>query len=147
VHPETTGRADDAKAAGPPQDARPSGYTARAGELEVTERDDGAIRIFTAAGELDLSTAPSLCLQLDAARRRAYARVLVDLSNLHFCDSTGLRALVLAAQEITASAGRFAVVVAPGDGAVARLFKVTGAAELVPLFQTLDHGVAFLRRP
>ena len=77
----------------------------RAGELEITEREQGGVRVIHVAGELDLSTAPALCLRLESARHVADARVLVDLSHLEFCDSTGLRALILAAQEIMASAG------------------------------------------
>ena len=116
----------------------------RAGELEVTEREQGGVRVIHVAGELDLSTAPALCLQLESARQVADARVLVDLSHLEFCDSTGLRALILAAQEIMASAGRFGVVVPSGDGAVAKMFTVCGAAELLRLFPSPDDGLAAL---
>ena len=54
----------------------------RAGELEVTEREQGGVRVIHVAGELDLSTAPALCLQLESARRVADAQVLVDLERI-----------------------------------------------------------------
>jgi anti-anti-sigma factor len=62
---------------------------------------------------------------------------------LEFCDSTGLRALILAGQEVTASAGRFGVIV-PHEGAVARVFMISGAAELLPMFPALADGLAAL---
>jgi anti-sigma B factor antagonist len=114
-----------------------------AGEIEITEREQGGVRVLHVAGELDLSTAPALCLRLESARRVADARVLVDLSHLEFCDSTGLRALILAAQEIATSAGRFGVVV-PSDGAVAKMFTVCGASELLRIFPGPDIALAAL---
>ena len=116
----------------------------RAGELEVTEREQGGVRVLHVAGELDLSTAPALCLRLESARQVVDARVLVDLTHLEFCDSTGLRALILAAQEIMASAGTFGVVVPSGDGAVAKMFSVCGAAELLRIFPSPDDALAAL---
>ncbi|HWT23519.1 MAG TPA: STAS domain-containing protein [Solirubrobacteraceae bacterium] len=132
--------ADGAAASGGPAQ-RP----ATPGELRVTERDRDGVRVVEAAGELDLSTAPSLCLRLESARGRRDLRVLLDLGSLEFCDSTGLRAVILAGQEITASAGTFCVVVPPGTGAVARLFELSGVAEFVPVFATVEEGLAFLR--
>ena len=70
---------------------------ARAGSLEVTERQEAGVRVLDVTGELDINTAPALCLRLEAARHGGSPRVLVDLSGLEFCDSTGLRALIMAA--------------------------------------------------
>ena len=52
--------------------------------------------------------------------------MLVDLTDVDFCDSTGLRALLGAASEVRAHGGRFAIVCAP-TGGVARLLDVVGA--------------------
>jgi anti-sigma B factor antagonist len=123
-----------------------AGRRVRAGQLEVTEREEDGVRVLEVTGELDLSTAPALCLRLEASRRVAHARMLVDLSELEFCDSTGLRALILAAQEITACAGTFAVVVPPDDGPVARMFMLSGAIEFLPMFPAVTDGLAALRR-
>ena len=117
-----------------------------AGQLEVTEREQDGVRLLEVTGELDLSTAPALCLRLEAVRHVALPRILVDLSELEFCDSTGLRALILAAQEITACAGTLGVVVPPDEGPVARMFMISGAVEFLPLFRTLTDGLAALAR-
>ena len=130
-------------AADAPRDAR-EGRRVHGGRLEVTEREQDGVRVVEVTGELDLSTAPDLCLRLDAARRIAHPRVLVDLSELEFCDSTGLRALILAAQEITACAGAFGVVVPPGEGAVAKMFRISGAVEFLRMFPALADGLAAL---
>jgi len=68
------------------------------GKLDVDERDSNGVRVVSLRGELDLATAPAACVRLDKARRTPRPRIVVDLSGLRFCDSTGLRALLSAAK-------------------------------------------------
>ena len=106
-------------------------------------RDVDGVRILGASGELDLGAAVELCAQVDTARAAGCRRMLLDLTGLEFCDSSGLRALIGAAEELRASAGRLFVVPAVA-GAVARLFALTGADELLPLCPSLSDGLAAL---
>ena len=68
--------------------------------LAVHDSDVEGVRLVEAFGELDLATAPQLCAHLDAARRERIRRLVVDLTGVAFCDSTGLRALIGASQEL-----------------------------------------------
>jgi anti-sigma B factor antagonist len=106
----------------------------------VREAQDG-VAVIRAEGELDLASAPQLVRAIGlAAASEAMAspqgepgrrpRVLVDLSALEFCDSAGLRALLGAAREVEARAGRLVVAVEPG-GAVARLLELAGLTEFL----------------
>jgi anti-sigma B factor antagonist len=115
----------------------------RPGALSITERDSDGIRMLDVAGELELATAVELCARMDAARGAGQRRLLVDLTQLEFCDSSGLRALSGAAEEVLASAGRV-VIVPPVDGAVARLFALIGAGELLPLRPSAAEALAAL---
>src|SRR5436190_15584610 len=94
--------------------------------LAVHESDAEGVRLLEVFGELDLATAPRLCAALDAARIHRVRRVVVDLTGVDFCDSTGLRALIGASTELRVSGGRLAIACLPG-GAVARLFDIVGA--------------------
>src|SRR5215210_5715162 len=96
--------------------------------LAVHESDVDGVRLLEAFGELDLATAPRLCSLLDAARLQRVKRLVVDLTDVDFCDSTGLRALIGASTELRVSGGRLAIACLPG-GAVARLFEIVGARE------------------
>jgi anti-anti-sigma factor len=113
--------------------------------FEVTERDLDGVRIVSVRGELDLATAGALCARVEAACRDGHRRLLLDLTRLEFCDSQGLRALIGAAQEVAASAGRLAVV-PPGQGPVTRLFALTGTGEFLALRATMQAGLAAVRR-
>jgi anti-sigma B factor antagonist len=112
-------------------------------ESTITEHDVAGVRVISASRELDLATAAELCARVDAARHTGHKRLLLDLTRVEFCDSSGLRALIGASEEVRASAGRL-VVVPPVAGAVMRLFALTGADELLPLRSSVDDGLAAL---
>jgi anti-sigma B factor antagonist len=92
-------------------------------------------------GELDLATAPRLCVAISAARTRGARRVLVDLSATTFCDSTGLRALIGEDRELQVCGGRMSIVCPSNDGPVSRLFELTGAHELLAVRDSADAAL------
>jgi anti-sigma B factor antagonist len=98
--------------------------------LTVVREDEGSISVVRAGGELDLATAPQLVRAIAVAAGGRRPRVLVDLAAVEFCDSAGLRALLGAAREVEAGAGRLVVAVEPG-GMVARLLEMAGLTEFL----------------
>ena len=70
--------------------------------FSLDEHMESGVRVIAVAGELDIATAPRLCARLDATRTGRRPRLLVDLTDVDFCDSTGLRALLGAASEVRA---------------------------------------------
>ena len=113
--------------------------------LAVHESDVDGVRLLEVFGELDLATAPTLCSALDAARTHRVRRVVVDLTGVDFCDSTGLRALIGASKELRVSGGRLAIACLPG-GAVARLFDIVGARESLRVCDTQAEALASVSR-
>ena len=86
--------------------------------------------VVRAVGELDLSTAGRLCraIQGAAASAAGRPRLMLDLTELEFCDSTGLRALISAVREVEVGGGKAALAVTPG-GPLDRLLELTGLRE------------------
>jgi anti-sigma B factor antagonist len=111
--------------------------------FSVQERDEAGVHVIAVAGELDIATAPELCARLDATRNHRRPRMLVDLTAVDFCDSTGLRALLGAASEVRAHGGRFAIV-CPPSGDVARLLDIVGASEWMAIHADPASGLASL---
>ena len=111
--------------------------------LAVHESDVEGVRLLEVFGELDLASAPRLCARLDTARAERVRRLVVDLTGVDFCDSTGLRALMGASTELRHAGGRLAVALLP-QGAVARLFDVAGIRESLPTFDTQGEALASL---
>jgi anti-sigma B factor antagonist len=111
--------------------------------MDVSEHDLDGVHVLAASGELDLAAAAQFCARIDEVRDAGHPRLLLDLTELEFCDSSGLRALIGAAREVLASGGQV-VMVPPVDGPVARLFALAGAPELLPLQSSEADGVAAL---
>jgi len=107
--------------------------------IAVHESDVDDIRLLEVFGELDLATAPRLCSALDAARIHRVKRLVIDLTGVDFCDSTGLRALIGASTELRVSGGRLAVACLP-SGPVARLFDIVGARETLRVFDSAEEA-------
>ena len=110
----------------------------------LQERDEAGVHVIAVAGELDIATAPELCARLDDSRAGRHPRLLVDLTDVDFCDSTGLRALLGAAAEVRAHGGRFAIVCPPACN-VSRLLDIVGASEWMAIHADSDSGLAALR--
>lgn len=106
--------------------------------LLTAEIVEGPIPVIRVRGDLDLSTAPGLCgtVQRVAGRRR----VLIDLSELKFCDSTGLRALVSAVREVEIAGGRAAFAV-PEGGMLDRLLELSGLGEFLRVAPSVDAAL------
>src|SRR5436309_4977272 len=69
-------------------------------ELNVSTASQGGHAVVTASGELDLNTAPRLQTALAALLRDNVDRVVVDLSGVEFCDSTGMNVLLAAMKRL-----------------------------------------------
>jgi anti-anti-sigma factor len=111
--------------------------------LGLTEhRLEQQVTVLEVAGELDLWTAPTLCERIEQCLDRP---LLVDLSHLQFCDSTGLRALHGAAQEARVLRARL-VLLAPEQPGAAQAFRIAGAPEFLPLAEDLESALAHLSR-
>ena len=87
-------------------------------------------------GELDVATAGALEHQLIQAAADEPALLVLDLSELGFMDSTGLRAVLSAAERARHAAYEFAVV--RGSSQVQRLFELTQVGERLRIVDRLD---------
>ena len=107
-------------------------------ELKVSCRSQGDHTIVSVAGEIDLYTAPRLRSELiTALAGGGPARIVVDMSGVEFCDSTGMNVL-LAAQRQAREAGGDVQLAGPRP-AIRRVLQVTG---LETVFTVLDDTAA-----
>ena len=103
-------------------------------QLRIDVRHEADRVVISLAGELDLATA-ELLEQAVAGAEQGERLVVLDLQELAFIDSTGLRG-VLAALELCRDRGQeFAIT--PGSQQVQRLLSVTGVA---PHLRTIAAG-------
>ncbi|MGI8461723.1 MAG: STAS domain-containing protein [Solirubrobacterales bacterium] len=82
-------------------------------------------------GEIDLSTAPEAERRILDAAGGSPARIVIDLREVTFMDSSGVRVLLSAHRDAESNGRSFAIV--KGNSAVDRLLEVTGLAERLEL--------------
>ncbi|TXS44431.1 STAS domain-containing protein [Streptomyces sp. t39] len=110
------------------------------GRFAVREGSRGGVVVLSLAGELDHDTAEPLREALARHTGTGAGRVLVDLSGLTFCDSTGLNVLLharLAAHDTGGS-----IELAGLRPPVARMFEITGAHTVFRVHAGLDEALA-----
>jgi anti-sigma B factor antagonist len=105
-------------------------------ELKVTTRSQGDHTVISVAGEIDLYTAPRLQSELMTALSKSPVRLIVDMSGVEFCDSTGINVLLAAHRQATERGGELQLA-GPGS-ATRKVLQVTG---LETVFTVLDDPV------
>ena len=106
---------------------------------EVTDGGTGDTTILAVEGELDLATIGTL-KDLAGTRLAADSWLVLDLSGLTFCDSTGLGAFVALHRQALASGATFALA-GPGKR-IADLFALSGIDQVVSVYGSLDEALS-----
>lgn len=112
--------------------------------LTVTVRRMGASgsAVVTPVGELDHHSAETLRASLETCVAEGCPRIVIDCSDLEFCDSTGLN--VLLATRMAAEAAGGAVHLAGMRPIVARVLEITGAGAVFTVHGSLGDALAAL---
>jgi anti-anti-sigma factor len=133
--------ADNADPPGPRNDARNGGVPIPLNggaepplDLRVRERGDGLVEV-AVGGEIDFATHHSLLGVLTEELEHGHRRIVLDMSDVTFCDSTGLGVLVQVRQRASEGGGWLRVV-APTD-AVRRALEITNLDRLIPAYPTV----------
>ena len=94
-------------------------------ELNVSSRSHDDHTIVTISGEIDLYTAPRLHGELVALIADGKpARVVVDMSGVEFCDSTGMNVLLSCLRQARERGGELEL--AAPRPAIKKILQVTG---------------------
>lgn len=105
--------------------------------VEVAVRRSGAALVCAVRGDLDLDTLEPLRAALAAAVREDAPRVVLDLSQVAFCDSTTVNELLRA--DVDLGPGRLWI--AAPSPFVARLFGLLGLFLVLTVRDTVDEAL------
>lgn len=111
------------------EDAQRAERTSKLGSLVVRSERQGDAHVVELAGELDLDGAPRLEEELLRVEATDAASIVVDLGELEFIDSSGIRLLLMAAERSNAN-GRFCLLRGPKQ--VQRVFELTDLVDRLP---------------
>ncbi len=108
-------------------------------ELQLATRHEGEVSVVSARGEVDVFSAPGLDTELDALIAAGNARLVVDLSEVAFLDSTGLGVLVKALKHAREAGGWLHLVIT--SDRIRKIFEITGLDASIPIFDTAQDAI------
>ena len=98
------------------------------------------IAVLHLRGELDADTAGALRATLADLLERPVPRIVVDLSDLKFCDSVGLSAFITSKQVIAARGGWLSF--AGANPFLQRLLETVGLSKYFAIFPEVEDAIA-----
>ena len=100
----------------------------------ATALTDGEMRIYL-RGELDVGSAPELERALDVAftdpEANGPAPIVIDCAGLSYCDSFGVRSIIIAARR--ASEAEVSIRIEHAIGRVRQILEISGVGEIVTI--------------
>jgi anti-anti-sigma factor len=111
-------------------------------EFTLRSDRDGETHVVTVRGELDMAVAPQVEAALGEDAEGA-AAVLVDLTELGFMDSAGLRVLLMASERYRQAGIPWSVAVGE-NSAVRRMLSLSETASTLPVFGDRERAAASL---
>jgi anti-anti-sigma factor len=95
--------------------------------LQITSTIESPAATIAVRGELDRETTPRLAAAVEAALEQPVSRIELDMTDVTFMDSQGLRILL----EAKRSVGRNELVLVGVNGQVLRLLHATGLEDVL----------------
>jgi anti-sigma B factor antagonist len=112
-------------------------------EFSLTEDALNSERhVVAVSGEIDLFTAPELKQKLTDAIEGGKTRIVVDLTDTTFLDSTALGVLIGAVKRLRSREG--ALVIVNVDQNIAKTFEITGLDQIFTIVPERDAAIAAL---
>jgi anti-sigma B factor antagonist len=107
-------------------------------ELRIFVTAGPAHTLVSVAGECDLHTGRPLRDVLTSEVSRGAQRLILDLSELSFMDSTGMQVLLSVCNVLAVRGGTLALV--SPQPVVARILELTGTDQVIPVYDTLQDA-------
>jgi anti-sigma B factor antagonist len=108
------------------------------------EAPDSETFVIVVEGDADMSTAVKFNESFFSAAESGSRRVVADLTDVSFIDSTMLNALVVGHRRMARDRGFFAVVCS--GPRVQRVLDITGLGQILAVFQTRAQALAHIHQ-
>jgi anti-anti-sigma factor len=111
--------------------------------MDIAQERDGDVVVVRLSGRLDSNAAPGAEEQLTAAVAGEVPRVAIDMSQLSYISSAGLRVLLVAAKKVQQQKGKLALGGLADN--VREVFAATGFDTIITIAADAAAAVAAVR--
>ncbi|MGO8907559.1 MAG: STAS domain-containing protein [Solirubrobacteraceae bacterium] len=112
-------------------------------EVQTSRARDGDIAVLVIGGELDYEVSPQLRARLLGAINAGSRRLVLDLSDVTFIDSTAIGVLAGAVARLD-KVGGGSLAVASTHEKVLEIFEITGLDSVITMHGSRDEAVSML---
>ncbi|OQX10545.1 MAG: hypothetical protein BWK76_20575 [Desulfobulbaceae bacterium A2] len=113
--------------------------------MNIVSSTQDSISIAALVGRMDAVTTTEFDRYLADQRGRGVTQLVLDLQELEYISSAGLRSILQAAKQLKAQNG--ALLLCRLGGTVAEVFKMSGFLTIIPSFADTEEACASLRQP
>ncbi|APE26392.1 MULTISPECIES: STAS domain-containing protein [Streptomyces] len=103
--------------------------------IEVDENEYGSWTVFLVRGEMDLVTSPRIRRRVHDAVAGGRHDLVIDLSAVRFCDSSGVGVLIAARRLLRSCGGRLRLILPEDDDGTGHVGRVLAALGVRRLFE------------
>ncbi len=107
--------------------------------MEINSRKEKGSLIVSAKGRIDAVTAPDFEKSLSEWISQGESTMIVNLSELEYISSAGLRSILAIAKVLKAKGGK--MIFACLKGTVKDVFKISGFGSIFQIFDTEDEAL------
>ena len=112
-------------------------------DVQTVAASDGDLAVLAIGGELDYEVSPQLRVRLVRAIEAGRRRLVLDLSDVTFIDSTAIGVLAGAIARLDEAGGGSLAVVCTHEK-VLQIFEITGLDSVITLHRSRDEAVSVL---
>src|SRR5262245_54849057 len=106
--------------------------------MEITEKKTGDVVVLGLSGRLDATTAKTFESKMLGQIESGDRRFIIDLAQLDYISSAGLRVLVLAAKQLGSVKGR--IVLCSLKTSVREVFDIVGFSSTFPIYASPEDA-------
>jgi len=110
--------------------------------MEIQEQQQDGILVLRIDEQVDSTTSPALNDRLDAVIGQGYVRIVLDLTDVPYISSAGLRVLSIALKAVRTPQRGGDLCLAGMSQTVAHAFRISGFNQVFNIYDTVPEAVA-----
>lgn len=107
--------------------------------METSERKEKGAVVVAVKGRLDAGSSSDLEKEIDRIITEGENRLILDLRELNYISSAGLRVVLAGAKKLKARQGSLSI--ASLQSMVKEVFEVSGFSSIIPIFGSADEAL------
>ena len=107
--------------------------------MQLVEKDNGTVSVLELGGRLDSNTSKILEDKVMELLGQGKKQILMDFKEVDYINSTGLRVLLLALQQLKKIQGK--LVLSSIKDYMKEVFEISGYTEIFPIYATQEEAL------